>query len=129
MKGKLWAAIALLSIAACDDSSTAPAAQATYVVQVGTEQFKVRANGTAAAALDARMQAGTIGVISGKLMRGNGGFNAPFSWHLDPASIHAPDLAIEVCDGRPSDIDQDINYWIDTVKQYCPWGAKVVAKQ
>ena len=129
MRGKIWAAIALVGIAACNDSSTAPAAPATYVIQVGTEQFKVRAEGAAVAALETRRQSGVTGVISGKLVRGNGGFNAPFGWHLEPASIHAPDLAIEVCDGRPSDIDQDINYWVDTVKQYCPWGAKVIARQ
>jgi hypothetical protein len=24
-------------------------------------------------------------------------------------------------------VDADVDYWVDTVGQYCPWGARVVA--
>ena len=37
------------------------------------------------------------------------------------------DLAIELCDGCPSHIEDDKTYWIETVGQYCPWSARVTA--
>ncbi|MGH7539534.1 MAG: hypothetical protein ACRELC_00890, partial [Gemmatimonadota bacterium] len=60
--------------------------------------------------------------------RRNGGFNTRWSWHLDPATVHAPDAAIGLCDGRPSLVEADLDYWIETVGQFCPWGARVVAR-
>ena len=102
---------------------------ATFTVQVSGEQFKVKVEGQAAiAALQARLDAGTTGVISGKLVRGNGGFNTTWGWHLEPSSVTAPDLAIELCDGRPSMVQADLDYWMASVKQFCPWGATVVSR-
>jgi len=37
--------------------------------------------------------------------------------------VRLADLTIEVCDGRPSHLDRDLDYWIGTVERYCPWGA------
>jgi hypothetical protein len=37
-----------------------------------------------------------------------------------------PDVATEVCDGRPSDVQGDRDYWVNTVGRFCPWAAKVV---
>ena len=69
------------------------------------------------------------GVVSGTLRAGDGDFNAPWSWHWEPESVHTPDLAIEVCDGRPSMVEDDLAYWLGTVKQFCPWGARVVRRE
>jgi hypothetical protein len=74
------------------------------------------------------MASGRVGVISGQLAAGDGGFNAPWSWHLVPSSVTAPDLAIELCDGRPSFVQNDLTYWMQSVKQFCPWGARVVSE-
>jgi hypothetical protein len=62
-------------------------------------------------------------------VRGDGGFNAPWSWHLDPLSIAVPDASIELCDGRPSMVQSDLDYWVDTVHTYCPWAARVYDAQ
>ena len=35
---------------------------------------------------------------------------------------------VELCDGRPSFVEDDLDYWLDTVKQYCPWGVEVAAR-
>ncbi len=100
-----------------------------YTVDVSGEQFKVKVQGQAEiAAFQARLASGARGVISGKLVRGDGGFNSSWGWHLEPGTVTAPDISIELCDGRPSMVQADLNYWIDTVKQFCPWGAKVIAK-
>ena len=75
-----------------------------------------------------RLASGTRGVVSGDLLPGDGGFNGGWGWHWDPESVHVADMAIELCDGRPSMVQADLPYWIGTVQQYCPWGAKVVAR-
>ena len=73
------------------------------------------------------METGRVGVVMGSLVRGDGGFNAPFSWHLMPASVGFPDAAIELCDGRPSQVEENLDYWINTVQRFCPWSAQIVA--
>ena len=66
--------------------------------------------------------------ITGKLVRGDGGFNQPWSWHLDPASVSMAEISIEVCDGRPSYVEESLDEWLATVGDtYCPWGSRVVA--
>ena len=78
--------------------------------------------------LSERLASGARGVVSGDLLPGDGGFNGGWGWHWDPESVHVADMAIELCDGRPSMVQADLPYWIGTVQQYCPWGAKVVAR-
>lgn len=68
---------------------------------------------------------GHAGIPNGKLVRGDGGFNRGHEWHL--VDVMLADMAIEVCDGTASMVDADVDYWVDTVGQYCPWDARVVA--
>ncbi|HYE57150.1 MAG TPA: hypothetical protein VD948_01545 [Rhodothermales bacterium] len=124
----LLAGLAGLLLSACDSDSTPPPGVATFEVEVNKERFYV-AMATEAQAAEARthLASGREGVLHGALVRGNGGFNTGYRWHLDPASVSFPDAAIEVCDGRPrSDVESDLDYWINTVRYYCPWGAKIV---
>ncbi len=112
----------------CSEPS-GPALPALYLVEVSGEQFRVRVETEAQiGAMEARRRAGTTGVILGTLKAGDGGFNQPWSWHLDPASVVVPDAAIELCDGRPSFVEADLSYWIGTVKAFCPWGAHIVGR-
>ncbi len=113
---------------ACGDPA-GPGAGALYLVEASGEQFRVRVETEAQiGAMEARRRAGTTGVILGTLKAGDGGFNQPWSWHLDPASVVVPDAAIELCDGRPSFVEADLSYWIGTVKSFCPWGARIVGR-
>lgn len=64
----------------------------------------------------------------GELARGDGGFNKPWSWHLKPETVRMVEFSIELCDGLPSHIENDLDYWVETVKSYCPWGARIVGK-
>jgi hypothetical protein len=65
--------------------------------------------------------------VTGTLVEGHGGFNSPWSWHLDPDSVRMAEVSIELCDGRPSFVEEELDYWLDTVRTYCPWSSKVVA--
>jgi hypothetical protein len=122
-------AICLLLVgSACGDDPARPQ-PVTFVVEVSGERFNVRATRPDAIAdLEARRLSGQRGVVLGTLASGDGGFNSPWSWHLDPATVEVADAAIELCDGRPSMVEADTNYWIGTVGQFCPWGALVESR-
>lgn len=119
--------IALLS--GCDGSSPTgdDDGRDAFLVEVLGEQFYVRATDPdAVAALNARVKSGEVSVVLGQVVRGDGGFNAPWGWHLDPASVEVADAAMELCDGRPSMVQKDVGKWIAEARVFCPWSAKVV---
>ena len=62
----------------------------------------------------------------GTLRAGNGKHNLTWSWHLSDAML--TEAAIELCDGRPSMVEADLNYWLNSVKSFCPWGSYVHAE-
>jgi len=64
----------------------------------------------------------------GRVLRGNGGFNAPWNWHLDPDTVEFADLTVEVCDGCPTLMQADLDNYIDTVGQYCPWSTQIISR-
>lgn len=94
------------------------------------EQFKVFVKNPAAIErLLAIRNGAALGQIpNGRILRGAGAanHNSPRAWHLDPDDIQVVDSAIEVCDGRPSYVDQHLGEYVDVVGRYCPWGAKLV---
>jgi hypothetical protein len=65
--------------------------------------------------------------VTGTVVKGDGGFNSPWSWHLDPSSLRMAEVSIELCDGTPSFVEENLDYWLETVHTYCPWSSKVVA--
>jgi hypothetical protein len=71
--------------------------------------------------------AGNRKIVAGNLARGNGGFNAPWSWHLDPASIRFPEVAVELCDGCPGGVEANAGTWGTGL--FCPWSSEVIAEQ
>ena len=122
----------LLGGLSCDSSrdNDALPTEATYALEVaGVETFNIRLIDTAAIQEAERLlDTGASRNAVGQLVRGDGGFNAPYTWHLDPATVEFADMTIELCDGLPSFVEDDLDYWIDTVGQYCPWGVTVVAR-
>jgi hypothetical protein len=119
------AALALAVLGGC--SSTGPSdSAAEFVVAVGDERFTLRSTDAATIAqlreaVGGRRQGFPIGPLRG----GDGGFNAPWTWHLDPAETRFTEAAIEVCDGQPSYVEQ---HQAD-FPTYCPWGARIVAER
>lgn len=53
-------------------------------------------------------------------------YDSQYNWHVDKSKTRMVEVAMELCDGRPTDVQEDIDYWAYNVKTYCPWGAKVV---
>jgi len=65
-------------------------------------------------------------IPSGKLVRGGVPYNQPWSWHIDSEDIHMAEMTIELCDGIPSHVEENLDYWIETVQRFCPWSAVIV---
>jgi hypothetical protein len=63
---------------------------------------------------------------TGGIAAGDGGVNSGWSWHLTDMSL--TELAIELCDGTPSMVEADLDYWLGTVKTFCPWASYVYAE-
>lgn len=73
--------------------------------------------------------AGPLKIVSGRLVAGDGGFNRGWSWHLAPETVRINDASIELCDGCPSFIEADLDYWLGTVGDYCPWSSEILARE
>jgi len=125
-------AAALLIGLACNDSNPAEPSDALFEIlssATSGETFRIQVNDPSQiAALESLIGQGNRKIVSGALRRGHGGFNTPWSWHMAPDSIEVVDVTIELCDGRPSDVESDLDYWVDTVGRFCPWGTEVVAR-
>lgn len=63
----------------------------------------------------------------GVLDFGDGGFNKPWGWHYNPETVKMTDFSTEVCDAEPHFVQENVDYWVNTVKYYCPWSARIVA--
>ncbi|MEM8485032.1 MAG: hypothetical protein AAF564_05760 [Bacteroidota bacterium] len=124
-------AIALLFIMAGCDSTLMEDEIPVFIVETGGgETFRIKINDPKIEQqADSLLSAGINKIVHGPIIAGDGGFNAPYSWHLNPGEITFPDLAIELCDGRPSFVENDLTYWLESVEVYCPWGAKLVGKE
>jgi len=65
-------------------------------------------------------------IPSGRLVEGTVFYNEPWSWHIDSEDIHMAEFTIELCDGLPSHVEAALDYWLNTVKRFCPWHAEIV---
>lgn len=63
---------------------------------------------------------------NGLIARGDGGYNAPWSWHFVPDRWELVEVSIEVCDATPAYVEANVDYFVDTLGRYCPWGARLV---
>ncbi len=119
--------VALVAGAGCGGATTrATPSTADFVVTVGSEQFVLRVTDAETIRLARERLAGRgTGFPSGPVRRGDGGFNAPWSWHLDPAETRIVEASIEVCDGTPSYVEGHL----DQFPTYCPWGAVIVSER
>jgi hypothetical protein len=94
-----------------------------FLVDVSGETFVLRSTHPETIRLAREnLEGGNSRFPLGPLRDGDGGFNAPWTWHLDPAETRMVEVAIEVCDGRPSYVEAHEEDF-DT---YCPWSARVV---
>ena len=107
--------------------SDPPDAQGVIVtIRVADEEtFKVLLTDPADIEIARKLLAGEEAptIPNGRIVYGDPGVNEGYSWHLDPNDFEWADVTVEVCDGRPSDVeDREI-----TSDRYCTWAGKVIA--
>ena len=126
----LLASACLFALSACDSVQEDPETEATtYIIQVADETFRMQTTDPDVATIaDGLLASGETMNVDGPLLAGNGAFNAPYSWHLDPDHITFSPVTIELCDGTPSMVEDDLDYWLNNVGAYCPWGITVIDK-
>jgi hypothetical protein len=118
----------LAGVACNDDGPTSPDRGRAFRVRVGAEEFRMRVTDPEAIRLAMENLAGGNNKHpNGSIAMGDGGFNAPWSWHFVPESVRMVDVSIELCDGAPSYVESHRGDFL--AAGYCPWSARVVALQ
>jgi hypothetical protein len=120
-------AMVATGLAHCGDTSNDPSpAHVDFLVAVNDQVFTLRlTDPDAIAAAQANFRGQNTQFPIGPFREGNGGFNAPWSWHIDPAGAQMTEIAIEVCDGEPNYVEAHVQDYLQ-VGSYCPWGGRIV---
>ena len=121
MKGLFLAGVVLACLS-CNDSSGPEGVR--FVFRDPMTQDVVRleiTNAEGLAQAETLLGSGTAQWAIGTPKRGHGGFNSPWTWHIDPATVTFAEVTIEACQTAVAAIDDDLDYWID-FGQICIWG-------
>ncbi|HEX6474755.1 MAG TPA: hypothetical protein VF114_06680 [Candidatus Limnocylindria bacterium] len=111
---------------ATPSSTPAVATGAIVTLRVGDEEYRVLLTDDDDIATAEELAAGDRNPLIpvGTIVRtDDGGVNTGYSWHIDPATFEWAEMTIEVCDGRPSYVE-DGSLSGDI---FCPWSAQVVS--
>ena len=92
------------------------AGQGTFKVELATPELIQHAKDLLAGSEEGR-------IPIGRVIRDDPGVNAPWTWHIDPATLEFADQTIEVCDGLPEYVEDGTV----TSDYYCPWSAEIIA--
>lgn len=120
VRASLLVVAALLALTGC-----APAGNPVATFRVVDEQYKIElATPELVAHAEALLAGEDVASIPlGRVVRDDPGPNAPWSWHIDPATLEFADMTIEVCNGLPSFVEDETV----TSPDYCPWSAEIVS--
>lgn len=124
-QGRLIVLALLLSLvtSGCADGPTLPSHTAVVTFGVADETFRVQLVGEKQIeAARAARGGGSAPIPTGRIVPGVG-VNSGWSWHLE--SVEFVEVAIELCDGRPSDVERQGTQFGGG--RFCPWGARVLA--
>ena len=109
--------------AGCGDSPAAPSSRALVTLQVAGEQFRIQLNSKEQVDAARRaQQGGTARIPNGRIVLGTSE-NSGWSWHLEDVAF--VEVAIELCDGRPSDVERGGSQFGGG--RFCPWNASIVS--
>ena len=69
-------------------------------------------------------------IVTGQLISGSGGYNKnasyEFKWRFKEDDWQFTEVSAEIFDGRPySDVDTNIDYWLNIVKRFAPWSSYI----
>jgi hypothetical protein len=114
--------VLILAGFACSDSSGPEVARFVFRDPLTQDVVTLEVNNSEGLAqAEDLLRSGEARWALGTLKRGDGGFNGPWTWHIDPATVTFAEVTIEACQTAMSAIDDDLDYWID-FGQVCIWG-------
>ncbi len=121
----LLVVLVLAGVLSTTSKTSGASGDAIVTFQVVDETYKVELTNPADIATAEQLLAGELDpkIPLGTVVRGDAGPNAPWTWHIDPATFQWADFTTEVCDGLPSYVEDATV----TSPDYCPWSAKVIA--
>ena len=69
--------------------------------------------------LDLQQGISSANIPNGRILHGpgRGGHNSPWSWHLDPVDIEMAEVTIEVGDGTPSFVGEEVDYFVEKAQR------------
>jgi hypothetical protein len=115
-------ALSIVVAVACDETPTAPSSGAVVTFAVAGETFRVAlTTGDQVAAARAAQSGGREKIPTGRIVAG-AQVNTGWTWHLEDVTF--AEVTIELCDGRPSDVERAGVQFGDG--RFCPWSATVV---
>lgn len=129
MELRIFAVLGWVWIAACG-SPTSPSRDAVFAVnscphQPG-ETFRILLRDPDRIR-EAERLVGKNHIVRGITRAGDGGFNAPWSWHMDPDTVRFPEVTVELCSGCASFLEASPAVWNGA--DFCPLGAVIVARE
>lgn len=113
--------VASVSLPGCGTSAT-PSATAVATIRVGSETFHVKLTTEAQVqAARAAQAGGPARIPNGRIVAGTE-VNTGWTWHLE--DVEFAEQTTEVCDGKPSDVEQaGVTFGGG---RFCPWSATVI---
>lgn len=112
-----------LAAAACGGAGAVPSPTRTATIQVADETLRIAlTTADQVAAAEAAKAGRGPRIPNGRIVAGTG-VNTGWSWHL--VDVEFADATIELCDGRPSDVEKEGPSYGGG--RYCPWGATITA--
>ena len=131
-RSALCLAASLLTFSSCSATTAnpSPASPAIFVVEVGGfEKFRMEvADPQCIEAAMTLIRSGCRACVLGDLAPGDGGINQPFRWHLVPESIRLEKDRLGQLDVLPSEVEDNLDHWLDDVKRYCPSASRIIAR-
>ncbi len=105
----------LAPLAGCGTSSLGvPPAPRFRFRETGTPalvRFEVT-NARGLAQADTLLHSGEVRWAAGTPRRGDGGFNAPWHWYLDPTTVSFAQVTIEACQTGAAGVEDNLDYWL-----------------
>jgi len=112
----------VLATACAHDTPTVPTHGGLVTFAVGSETFRVLLTSAAQVTAARAAQNGALARIpAGRVVAGMQA-NTGWSWHLE--DVMFVETAIELCDGRPSDVERQGSGFGGG--RFCPWTATVI---
>lgn len=100
--------------------------EAVITFRIGSEYLRIlAANRTFVREARALLESGKTMIPMFVRLHDGRGCDPNWTWHPDPEELQFVVVAMELCDGLPSHVEKNKDYWLSRVKSFCPWNARV----